>query len=179
MMGLSMKERKPVIQEFALRYRAAKPKAEKTKALDDFIATTGYIRTYGIAILGGQGKTNRLNLNGKRLKAPITHRIGKSGSMKYATVRMWPPAWYSFSRGSAVEPKVRNAWYPFIGTNIAVLTREPQFGIIPEIRVKLVQVSHFTVEGMLKGERKKHHLKGRPRTKPGSLLMNQIPVQAC
>ncbi|MDR2158793.1 MAG: transposase, partial [Treponema sp.] len=66
-----MKERKPVIRECAVRYRAAKIKPEKSKALDDFIAFTGYNRKYAIGILGGEGKTKILRLRGKPVKARI------------------------------------------------------------------------------------------------------------
>ncbi|MDR2020892.1 MAG: transposase, partial [Treponema sp.] len=72
-----MKERKPLTREFAVRYRAAQLKVEKSKILDDFISATGYNRKYAIGILGGEGKTKLLHLNGKPVKAHITHKTGK------------------------------------------------------------------------------------------------------
>jgi hypothetical protein len=38
-------------------------------------------------------------------------------------------------------------------------------------------MSAATIDRRLAGERAKYHLKGRVRTKPGSLLKSQIPVR--
>ena len=174
-MGLSMKERKPVIREFAAHYRAAKTKAEKSKALDDFIAATGYNRKYAIGVLGSEGKTKLLRLNGKLLKVSVTHRTGKKRvyakcyglDVAACVVKLW-----EFFKGMCGKRLV-----PLIRANIAVLTREPRFAITPEIRGKLLNISRSTVERILKGERKKHRLKGTSTTKPGSLLRNHILVK--
>jgi hypothetical protein len=77
-----MKERKPVTREFALRYRAAKNKPEKSKVLNDFIAAAGYNRKYAISILGAERKTKLLRLNGTLLKARVTHKTGKKRTYK-------------------------------------------------------------------------------------------------
>jgi hypothetical protein len=45
-----MKERKPLAREFAVRYRAAQSKVEKSKILDDFISAAGYNRKYAIGV---------------------------------------------------------------------------------------------------------------------------------
>jgi hypothetical protein len=76
-MGLSMKEQKPLAREFAVRYRAAQLKVEQSKILDGFVSATGYNRKYAIGILGGEGKTKFLRLNGNPVKAHITHKTGK------------------------------------------------------------------------------------------------------
>ncbi|MDR2245425.1 MAG: hypothetical protein LBE17_01925 [Treponema sp.] len=72
-----MKERKPLVREFAASYRAAQSKVEKSKILNDFISAAGYNRKYAIGIPGGEGKTKLLRLNGKLVKAHITHKTGK------------------------------------------------------------------------------------------------------
>ncbi|MDR2186112.1 MAG: hypothetical protein LBO80_10700 [Treponema sp.] len=74
-----MKERKPVVREFAVHYRAANTRPEKSKVPDDFITTTGYNRKYATGILGGGGKTKILRLYGKPVKARISHKTGKRG----------------------------------------------------------------------------------------------------
>jgi hypothetical protein len=76
-MGLSMKEKRPITREFAIRYRAARTKAGKSRILTDFTAVTGYNRKYAIGILGSEGKTKLLHLEGKPVKARITHKTGK------------------------------------------------------------------------------------------------------
>jgi hypothetical protein len=174
-MGLSMKERKPLTREFAIRYRAANIKVEKSKILDDFISATGYNRKYAIGMLGSEGKTKLLLLNGKPVKARITHKTRKKRvyTKRYGpdtaacVVRLW-----DFFKGMCGRRLV-----PLIRANIAVLARERRFGITPHIRQQLLKISRATVERILKGERKKYRLKGQSTTKPGSLLKRQIPVK--
>jgi hypothetical protein len=122
-----MKERKPVVREFAVLYRAVKIKIEKSKVLDDFITSIGYNRKYAIGILGGEGKTKTLRLYGKPVKARITHKTGKRRvyEKRYdpdaaaCVVRLW-----EFFNGMCGKRLV-----PLIRANIAVLAREPRFGI--------------------------------------------------
>jgi hypothetical protein len=59
-MGLSMKERKPLAREFAVRYRAAHIKVEKSKILDDFISATGYNRKYAVGILNSRIASSKM-----------------------------------------------------------------------------------------------------------------------
>ena len=49
-MGLDMKTKKKLSEETAKRYCTA-AKKQKTKILDEFIATTGYNRKYAIHVL--------------------------------------------------------------------------------------------------------------------------------
>ena len=56
-MGLTMKDKKALMQELAKRYRRSDRK-QKTAILDDFIKTTGYRRKYAIHLLANWGKRN-------------------------------------------------------------------------------------------------------------------------
>src|SRR6185295_16085268 len=47
----------------------------------------------------------------------------------------------------------------------------------PETRQKLLQMSAATADRILQPERRKHSLRGRGRTTPGSLLKHQIPIR--
>jgi hypothetical protein len=76
-MGLSMKERKPTIRESAVRYRAARTKAGKSRILTGFTIATGFNRKYATGILGSEGRTRLLRLDGKLVKTCITHKTGK------------------------------------------------------------------------------------------------------
>jgi hypothetical protein len=49
--------------------------------------------------------------------------------------------------------------------------------VSPEVREKVLKASASTLDRLLKPERRKHALKGRSRTKPGTLLKHQIPVR--
>ncbi len=44
-------------------------------------------------------------------------------------------------------------------------------------REKLLKISAATVDRLLAPERRKHQLRGRARTKPGTLLKKQIPLR--
>jgi transposase InsO family protein len=170
-----MKERRPLTREFAVRYRAARSKAEKSRILTGFVSASGYNRKYAIGILGSEGKTKLLRLGGELVKARITGHTGKKRvynkrygpDVAVCVARLW-----EFFKGMCGKRLV-----PLIRANIAVLSRDPRFEITPEIRGKLVQISRSTVERMLTGERKKQRIKGTSATKPGALLKRQIPVK--
>jgi hypothetical protein len=44
-------------------------------------------------------------------------------------------------------------------------------------REKLLQISAATIDRLLSAERRKHQLRGRARTRPGTLLKHQIPLR--
>jgi hypothetical protein len=170
-----MKEKRPITREFAIQYRAATSKAEKSRILTGFTTATGFNRKYAIGILNGEGRTKLLRLDGTLVKVHITHRTGKKRvyekrygpDVAACVIRLW-----EFFRGMCGKRLV-----PLIRANITALARDPRFQISREIRRLLVRISRSTVERILKGERKKRRLKGRSTTKPGSLLKHQIPVK--
>ena len=59
-MGLTMKERKSVIRETAVRYQKL-AKKQKGGILDEFVALTGYICCYASYLLRNHGKKVRAN----------------------------------------------------------------------------------------------------------------------
>jgi hypothetical protein len=170
-----MKEKRPITREFAVRYRAARTKAEKSRILTDFTAATAFNRKYAIGILNGEGKTKLLRLDGKLIKTRITHKTGNrrvyekryGPDVAVCVIRLW-----NFFRGMCGRRLV-----PLVRANITALAGDPRFRITPEIRRKLVRISRSTVERILQGERKNRRGKGRSMTKPGSLLKRQIPVK--
>ena len=61
-----------------------------------------------------------------------------------------------------------------------VIHRLEYFGelkIESEVRAKLLRISAATIDRLLRAERRKHELRGRGRTKPGTLLKKQIPLR--
>jgi hypothetical protein len=131
-MELSMNERKPIIREFAVRYRAAKAKTEKSAILTEFIIFTGFNRKYAIGILGSEGKTKLLRLNEKPVKALITHKTRKKRvyekqfgpDITACVMKLW-----EFFNGMCGKRLVT-----LIRANVAVLDKEPSFGITQDIR---------------------------------------------
>jgi hypothetical protein len=61
-----------------------------------------------------------------------------------------------------------------------VIRRLEYFGelqIEPEVRTKLLRISAASIDRLLHTERRKHELRGRGGTKPGTLLKQQIPLR--
>ena len=66
---------------------------------------------------------------------------------------------------------------PMLGELVAVLRRFGELVIDEDTAALLVSMSAATIDRRLAAERRKHQLKGRCTTKPGSLLKSQIPVR--
>jgi hypothetical protein len=178
-MGLNMAEKKKVTALHSKRYRAANKKG-KTKILDEFTATTGYNRKYAVHILKNHGRTVSGTADGKPVKyragkpkKDVKSRGGGGRPKKYgddvigAVCRVWE--FFDYQCGKLLAPLIR--------LMIDFLAADPEFGITPLIKAKLMTVSAATIDRRLKPERKKLELKGKSLTKPGTLLKNQVPVR--
>ena len=66
---------------------------------------------------------------------------------------------------------------PMLNELVAVLRHFGELVIDEDTAELLVSMSAATIDRRLAGERRKHQLKGRRATKPGSLLKSQIPVR--
>lgn len=64
-----------------------------------------------------------------------------------------------------------------IPTYLAALRRHKELLVTPEERTLLLKISSATIDRLLAHDRKRITLKGRSRTKPGSLLKQQIPIK--
>jgi hypothetical protein len=65
----------------------------------------------------------------------------------------------------------------FIDVVAVFIQDNDSFAFSSELWDKLRQVSAATVDRLLQSERKKYQIKGRSRTKPGSLLKQDIPIR--
>lgn len=66
---------------------------------------------------------------------------------------------------------------PMIPVYLSSLKRHERWTVSPEERTLLLSVSARTIDRLLQHERRNITLKSRSRTKPGSLLKNQIPIR--
>ena len=66
---------------------------------------------------------------------------------------------------------------PMLAELVAILRRFGELDVDEDTAALLAGMSAATIDRRLAGERRKHELKGRSRTKPGSLLKSQIPVR--
>lgn len=174
-MGLTMKEKKSVTREIAKRYQRARKKG-KGEILDEFTQLTGYSRWYASYRLKNWGRKIVLRADGGRRIILVGDRRKK--------IRRQKPRVY----GQKVLTALRKIWYicdcicgkrlaPYLNEIVSVLERHEEIVLDYETREKLLKISSPTIDRLLATERKKMQLKGRARTKPGTLLKNQIPVR--
>jgi hypothetical protein len=162
-----MAERRAVVKATARRYQRGRKK-EKQKILDEFVELTGYNRSYARTVL-----RNYVQQSG-RPKRPVVRERRRAMSRRHydqkvleALRRIWMILdFICGKRLVAIMPEV--------------LKRLEYFGEFKcdrHTREKLLQISAATIDRLLAPERRKHQLRGRARTKPGTLLKKQIPLR--
>lgn len=165
-----MQERQAVAAATAARYQRARKK-ERSQILEEFTKLTGYDRSYASWLLRGHGK---------KLYGPKRRLVGEARSGGRA------------SRAPYYDEKVRQAlrrvWVILdciCGKRLAAIMKEvvPRLECFNELkcdgetRDKLLRISAATIDRLLASERQKYQLRGRSRTKPGTLLKKQIPLR--
>ena len=170
-MRLTMQERRTVTKAFSAQYRRSRKK-EKGRLLDEFVESTGYNRTYAARVLRGHGKRVEVK-PGVVVEGSIRARKKRDRQREY---------------GADVLKALKKVWEVMdclCGKRLAPMLPEvvPRLVSCGELKVrravrdKLMRLSASTIDRLLVDERKKYTLKGRGRTKPGTLLKHQIPVR--
>src|SRR3990172_8266507 len=173
-MGLTMHEKKAVTREVAKRYQKASKK-QKGLMLTEFIALTGYHRTYASWLLRNMGRKITLKVKGKRVTAVLgearksrRHKARKYGDRTSNILRsLWELSDYLCGKRLV----------PFIRTALPRLEKFGEIRVDEETRDKLLMLSAATADRLLSADKKKLALKSRARTKPGTLLKHQIPIR--
>lgn len=170
-MRLTMKERKKATAVVALRYQKSRKK-DKGLILDEFTELTGYGRRYASHVLTSHGRKVRVN---------DSYVI--QGDVRKAIRRNKPRVY-----DAPVKEALKNIWYimdcicgkrlaPVMKDVVPRLLRFREISLSESAKGKLMKISAATIDRLLAPERKKHQIKGRGNTKPGTLLKNQIPIR--
>jgi Integrase core domain len=158
-MGLTLAERRAVTEATAIRYAQA-DKQTKGVILDELCATTGWHRGHARKAL-----TSALQ---PRAVSPRRSRPPKYGPEVIAALTV---CW------TVLGMPAGKRLAPMLTELVAVLRHFGELIIDDATAALLVSMSAATIDRRLAPERRKHRLKGRTCTKPGSLLKSQIPVR--
>ena len=170
-MGLTAKEKRSATKVTAPRYQKAKKK-QKGRILEEFVALTGYDRCYATYLLRTHGKKVYVNKN-TVIVADVGKTAAKPRKRVYdkLVIAALSAIWYIMDCicGKRLEPMLKNI--------IPILEKHNEIQLDDATRTKLLNISAATIDRLLKPERKKHMIKGRSHTKPGTLLKHQIPIR--
>jgi hypothetical protein len=167
-MRLTMKQRQAVTAVTVQRYRKASKKV-KQQILDEFCETTGYCRGYARFVLRNGRQVWR---GGKRVVVGAVSKRQQRQKPRYydeQVVQELSKLWQDYVCGKrlvAIMPEL-----------IAKLEQFGELRLARSAKEKLLRISAASIDRLLRPERRKHQLRGRSRTKPGTLLKHQIPIR--
>src|SRR5215212_5654543 len=169
-MRLTMQQRQAVMAKTAARYQRSRKK-EKSKLLNELVELTEYSRAYARRVLrqhgqrlkpGKQSLVVDVRLRSRRCRAPCYDE-----KVKAALSKIWKVMDYIC--GKRMQPALAEM--------VVVLERHNELHCDRQTRAKLLRVSAATIDRLLRPERRKYELRGKARTKPGTLLKHQIPIR--
>jgi len=159
--AFSMQERQAVLRELAKSYRRA-GKKEKGHVLDEVVRLCGYSRAYAARALHGYA------LHGAPKEPPKRARQATYGPETLIPLRtVW----------AVLGAPCGKRLAPYLPEIVSVLESFGEMHLTPEARARLMTVSAATIDRLLSQDRRSYTLKGRSRTKPGSLLRSQVAVR--
>lgn len=150
-------ERWTLVRAYTQKYQQAEKK-DKSFILNSLSNLTGYHRKYLMNILA--------HPPGLQLKPLIRDRKLSYESVLPLLKKLWTIS--NFACGKRLVPA--------IPIYLEALARHKELRVNKEEKKLLLKISPATVDRMLKRAKKAISLKGRSKTKPGTLLKNQIPI---
>lgn len=170
-MRLTMDEKKKAAAILAPRYQKARKK-DRGKMLDEFVALTGYRRSYASHMLTTHGKRRRVGVNWY-IQADVRKK-GVRGRKKVYGEEVRKPLITIWNIMDCICGKRLKAVLAEITRK---LERSREITLDAHLRQQLHTISAATIDRLLAGQRRKQTIKGRSNTKPGTLLRNQIPIR--
>jgi len=155
-----MVERKAVTKEMAARYRKA-PKKTKGAMLDELCALTGWTRDHARRSLR-RVRRGDITRSKARRRTPIY-----DDDILKPLRKIW----------ATLDGPCGKRMAPFMAEIVKVMERVGELELTPPQRDKLTSISAATIDRKLVTDRQRLKIKGRSRTKPGSLLKHQIPIR--
>lgn len=154
---MTRNSKRELLEAIRPRYLRAS-KAEKTRILDEFVASTRYHRKHAIRLL-----KHGVKASGKK-------KPGKSkryqGEVVIVLTKIWAICGQICSR----------RLHPFLSEMVAALERHGELKLTEETRRLLLQMSRATMDRCLQSVRQRPR-RGLSTTKPGTLLKQAIPVR--
>ena len=173
-MEMSMKSRKELSQAVARRYRKANRKG-KTRILDEFVAATGYNRSYAAMLLRNYRGARTVASSGGSTRVVAEKHARKAGGrppvygkdVQLALEKLWKR--FGYLCGKRLVPVIRTT-LPFVSAHRGLK-------ISSTTCTALQTISPASVDRLLAPARKRLFLKGVSHTKAVSALGSQIPVR--
>ena len=159
-MPLTMAEKHAVTRKLADEYLRA-TKGERGAVLDTLCSITGYSRDHAARLLRA-GPVPRKQPTRKR-----TRPRSYDADVLFALRRIWATL-------DGICGKRLQAALPEM---VQVMERCMELTVSARVRGKLLTISAATIDRLLAPDRARLSLKGRPGTKPGTLLKHQIPIK--
>jgi len=153
---IGLKSRQEIISAAQRRYRNA-TWSEKGEIIDELIVVCSLDRKHIIKRLNQSHKTTKLE---HRSKHKYDDRVVQ------ALIRIW----------YAANQICSKRLVPFLEELVRNMEQHGHLDLEPDVRQKLIGISHATVDRLLKHERRRVG-KSHSTTKAGNLLKHQIPVR--
>lgn len=157
-MRLSMKSRKELTREVSARYRNARRK-DKSQILTEFVASTGYNRSYASFLLRNYGKRVNAQSPGDSIVYVSAKKNRKAGgrppvyTQEVVDTLIWLWELFNFKCGKHLAPIIK--------TNIKSFRDTKEFSSVPECVVNAIEkISPATIDRLLAPERHKMKIRG-------------------
>ncbi len=155
--SMSFQAKRELLAQTGPRYRVA-PLQQKRAILDEFVAATGYARTYAIRLLGQPSIPP---------SAPVTRPRARTYGPD--VVEALTVAW------AAVNDVCAKRLVPFLPELVASLERHGHLALSPEVRTQLLTLSPATADRLLRPLRERARPRGIGTTKAGTCSSTRSP----